>query len=138
MNRLALILVVPMFALVAAGAVAQTEPEGKTADAGRQALDRIQEDSTVADPEDSARNGIWEWLSEPPGVDTPKMSVGAASNGHPSRCAIWLSVEIKDCFDRFAACLYNFPKRHGTCYGKALGCAAKAEANYLACVAKYD
>lgn len=138
MKRISLILAVAMFGISVGGAAAQAPPVGETPDAGHQAINRIEEDRTVADREDSGRNVTREWLSEPPGVDTPPASVSAASTGHPSRCAIWLSMQMQECFDRFAACLYNRPKRYGQCYSKALACAARAEANYLKCVAKYD
>lgn len=137
MKRISLILAVAMFGISVGGAAAQTPPEGKTPDVGRQAINPTEGDRAVADRE-SDGNVSWQWLSEPPGVDTPAMSVSAASNGNPSRCATWLGIELNDCFRRFAACLYNFPKRYGMCASKALGCVAKAEANYLKCVAKYD
>lgn len=154
MKRLSLILAVSVLAGVAGSAVAQAGPDdraGKVSDAERHVIDQTKEDRRRPDREDPEPTVTWEWLSKPlgtesrnaPEIDSRMVASSAASNGncpfnHPCRCAIRLASQMRDCVRRFAACCHNFPKRYSMCAGKAAACAAKAEAAYAACVAKYD
>lgn len=152
MKRLGLILAVAVFAGVAGSAVAQTELDGKARKvpgAERHTSDRTEEERRRPDREESAPTVTREWLSEPPGtecrnapeIDSRMVASSAASNGscpfnHPCRCAIRLASQMNDCVRQLSACLsvWSWPK----CAGKAAACAAKAEAEFAKCVAKYD
>lgn len=152
MKRLSLILAVSVFAGVAGSAVAQTElggKAGKVSSAERHTSDRTEEERRRPDRQESAPTVTREWLSEPPGaecrnapeIDSRMVASSAASNGdcpfnHPCRCAIRVASQMRNCVARFSACLSVWP--YPICAGKAAACAAKAEAEYAECVAKYD
>lgn len=154
MKRLSLILAVSVFAGVAGSAMAQTGSDGKAgkvSDAEGHVIDQTKEDRRRPDLEESEPTVTREWLSKLPGtesrnaseIDSRLVASSSASYpdcpfNHPCRCAIRVASQMRDCVSRFAACCHNFPKRFTVCAGKAAACAAKAEAEYAECAAKYD
>lgn len=133
MKRLSLILAVVMFGISVGGAAAQRPPEGKTPDAGRQAVNPSEGDRTVADRVDSDQNVTWEWLSEPPGVVA---SASASSLPEEAECALAQVSAIKRCHDDWQRCFgtsFSY-RRFLRCSNEAIVCIEGAYAAYRACV----
>lgn len=141
MRRRSLILAMSMFAGVAGGVLAQTQPEGRAPDAERRAIDRTEEDQARAGREGSEPSMTMEWLSEPPGVDSRVAGVSAASSTpHQAQCAVAQVAAIKQCHDEWQRCFGTSfsPSRFLRCSNEAIVCIEAAYKAYEACMEEDD
>lgn len=141
MKRISLILAVAMFGISVGGAAAQTPPEGKTPDVGRQAVNPTEETRSQASLEKPEPPSSMEWLDGPPGISRQVAAFSVVANPEQTHCATALGSAMNACLIAFGRCF----SEKGTsfegfieCADASILCIEAAEAAFDACLDEND